>query len=289
MIFLHELGHSMGLSHGRKSDSDWKSPRSLDHGAAYGVDGKFGTIMGKLHPKQLFKFSNPNAICYDDGEESLPCGIPVGRPNSADAVSALNTAAPFVAGFFRSVDEVSVGLKRPQPIPWGENLVRNTEFEFEDTGDFELPVFPHWRPTGDGEWLALWPVFLHPHVHWHDVVREHNGIRVDQRETPQSGVTQDLEVARITPQRPYRLSVTAVLSERNSEDVVHIDLRATLADGSQVEYRVSGEVHGRYFTEISGIIYLDLPQAPEAMTLSVHGPAPELDLTIAHVGLFPVW
>ena len=78
----HELGHNFGLAH------------SAEVGEAYGLfrwsrghspDAETGTIMAPGRDVLGGVFSDPHRDC-----EGAPCGVPVDRPDGADAVASLN-------------------------------------------------------------------------------------------------------------------------------------------------------------------------------------------------------
>ncbi len=89
----HELGHNLGLAHDREnSQVQGKYPYSF----AWGIDGRFGTIMSYKSPK-VGKFSGPNLIC--DTQNDV-CGYPATDPQRAsDQVTSMNQTAPTAATF----------------------------------------------------------------------------------------------------------------------------------------------------------------------------------------------
>lgn len=99
ITFAHEAGHNMGLAHSR-AQGDTGGVRYA-YGIGYVVNGSFGDIMSyawDFGAKQLSLFSNPNLTC-----NSVPCGVPEGNANQADAAKALNNVRTEVAGFYPTV------------------------------------------------------------------------------------------------------------------------------------------------------------------------------------------
>ncbi len=99
VTFAHELGHNMGLGHSNAQNSSggiWRWARG--HGE-YGI---FVTIMGYQsafgYPDRVPYFSNPDiSEC-----KGRPCGVPIGQPDEANAVEALNRVATQLADFRES-------------------------------------------------------------------------------------------------------------------------------------------------------------------------------------------
>lgn len=99
IVFAHEAGHNMGLAHSR-AQGDTGGAR-YPYGIGHVVNGSFGTIMSyawQFGATQLGFFSNPNLTC-----NSLPCGVPEGNANQADAAKALNNVRAEVAAFYPTV------------------------------------------------------------------------------------------------------------------------------------------------------------------------------------------
>ncbi|WKB50585.1 RICIN domain-containing protein [Eleftheria terrae] len=91
----HELGHNMGLSHSRRQ-GDTGGARYA-YALGHGVDRLFGTIMTYaflFNAPRIPQFSNPRQTC-----KGVPCGVPEGQPEQADAVKALNNVRTELANF----------------------------------------------------------------------------------------------------------------------------------------------------------------------------------------------
>lgn len=98
----HEIGHNMGLMHSR-AQGDTGGVR-YRYGLGHVVNGSFGTIMSyawEFNAPQVTLFSNPNLTCM-----GVPCGVPAGESNEADAARALNNVRDEVAGFMASAPSV---------------------------------------------------------------------------------------------------------------------------------------------------------------------------------------
>ena len=86
--FAHEIGHSLGNVHDREY-SNFAGRFSDSY--AYGIAGKFGTIMSYKSPS-LMLFSTPKLATQCKGG---PCGY----AGSSDQSKTINTTAPVVANF----------------------------------------------------------------------------------------------------------------------------------------------------------------------------------------------
>lgn len=117
----HEIGHNMGLNHSHRQgpDEGYDGGTLYPYGLGHGVDNLFVTVMA--YPRyfstrnQIGKFSNPRIRCVD----TVPCGVPEGRPLQADAVKAVNNVKDKLAAFRPTVggggsdnDVVENGLYR---------------------------------------------------------------------------------------------------------------------------------------------------------------------------------
>ena len=108
LTMAHELGHSMGLAHSRKQ-GDTTGTRYA-YGLGHGVDDLFGTIMtySWLYTNRangrVARFSNPNISCL-----GVPCGIPAGQSDQADATLAINNVKTELAAFRSAISQSSTG------------------------------------------------------------------------------------------------------------------------------------------------------------------------------------
>ncbi|ABC31145.1 protein containing QXW lectin repeats [Hahella chejuensis KCTC 2396] len=94
-VFAHEVGHTMGLNHSRRQGD--QSGSRYRYGLGHGVDGVFGTIMTYewlFNAPKVAKFSNPRVQC-----NGLPCGVPAGQSQEADAAQAINNVRNEIAAF----------------------------------------------------------------------------------------------------------------------------------------------------------------------------------------------
>jgi hypothetical protein len=89
VTFPHEVGHNMGLAHNWGQGGAGQGRYSYGNG--YGVPQSFGTVMSYISPS-IARFSNPNQTC-----NGVPCGIPEGQAQPADASRALNNVRGEVA------------------------------------------------------------------------------------------------------------------------------------------------------------------------------------------------
>ncbi len=95
--FAHELGHLLGNMH--EVEYSGGSQGLYPYSYAWGVQYKFGTIMGYTTPK-LMLFSTPNLATECKGE---PCGYPEGHVHASDQVRTINATAPYMAKYKESL------------------------------------------------------------------------------------------------------------------------------------------------------------------------------------------
>lgn len=106
LTLAHELGHNMGLAHSRKQGDTTGSRYA--YGLGHGVDGLFGTIMtySWLYTNRangrIARFSNPDISCL-----GVPCGVPAGQAQQANAALAINNVKNELAAFRSAVSQSS--------------------------------------------------------------------------------------------------------------------------------------------------------------------------------------
>lgn len=97
ITLVHELGHNMGLNHSWLQDN--KGGGTFSYALGHGEPGLFSTIMGNPGlfgvSNSEYVFSSPALQC-----KGRPCGVAIGQPNEADAVSALKVTVPQIADFY---------------------------------------------------------------------------------------------------------------------------------------------------------------------------------------------
>lgn len=99
--FTHEIGHNLGNVHDREySNATGKFPYSY----AWGISGKFGTIMSYYGPSVML-FSTPALATQCVG---TPCGFAEGDAKASDQTRTINYTAPFVAGYRSATVSVPV-------------------------------------------------------------------------------------------------------------------------------------------------------------------------------------
>jgi len=107
-VVAHELGHNMGLTHSRRQ-GDTGGTR-WGYALGHGVDGVFASTMA--YPQSFGTtwaptLSNPRTNC-----RGVPCGVPAGQSQEADATLALNNVRDEISDFFpEAQNEVTYKLK----------------------------------------------------------------------------------------------------------------------------------------------------------------------------------
>ncbi len=107
-VVAHELGHNMGLNHSRRQGNTGGT--RWGYALGHGVDGVFASTMA--YPQAFGTtwaptFSNPRTNC-----RGVPCGVPAGQSQEADATFALNNVRQEISDFFPEAQrEVTYKLK----------------------------------------------------------------------------------------------------------------------------------------------------------------------------------
>ena len=116
-VFAHELGHNMGLLHGRTNDAG-NLPHPYSHGYTFRHRGvQYSTIMDTA--QGLPRFSNPRQLFPND--LGVPLGVPGETPTSrpdgpADAARSLNETAATIANFRSSATKCHYDLPSPTDV-----------------------------------------------------------------------------------------------------------------------------------------------------------------------------
>jgi len=90
--FTHEIGHNFGNVHDREY-SDF--PGKFDYSYAWGINGKFGTIMS-YHGPTVMLFASPKLETQCAG---TACGFAEGTVNASDQTRTINYTAPMVSRY----------------------------------------------------------------------------------------------------------------------------------------------------------------------------------------------
>ena len=97
ITFVHELGHNLGNVHDREHSH---SPGIYSYSYAWGVNGKYGTIMSYYQP-MVNKFAGPDLTCTSEGD---PCGYDQSDvARASDNVLTIKQTAPITASFMPKV------------------------------------------------------------------------------------------------------------------------------------------------------------------------------------------
>ncbi|MCQ8104362.1 zinc-dependent metalloprotease [Methylomonas sp. SURF-2] len=99
--FTHEIGHNLGNVHDREYSS---FAGKFNYSYAWGVGGKFGTIMSYYGPSVML-FSSPTLTTQCAG---TPCGFAEGNSKASDQTKTINYTAPLVAGYRPNMVSVPV-------------------------------------------------------------------------------------------------------------------------------------------------------------------------------------
>ena len=126
----HEIGHVMGLGHSYAQDEVGTFRWSRGHGVA----DQFATIMAYASAygfaSGIDKFSDPEGDC-----EGSPCGVDIGQPDGADAVTTLNATRFQVANFAESQpDSDEDGFVDPVDA-FPEDASEHLDSDGDGTGD----------------------------------------------------------------------------------------------------------------------------------------------------------
>lgn len=151
LAMAHELGHTMGLTHSRKQGDT--SGARYAYGMGHGVDNSFATIMTYeylFNAPKVAKYSNPNIQC-----NGIPCGVPEGYSNSADAARAINNVRSEMASFYPT-KVYNDGLSAGQSINAGQSLVsRNGRYRLSMQTDGNLVIYnPNGPIWSSGTWRS---------------------------------------------------------------------------------------------------------------------------------------
>lgn len=170
----HEIGHLLGLGHSYRQSNvgtfrwsrghflrDGQEPQIENVGE---VDRAAATIMAYGAHEKAYRFSDPDALCA-----GLPCGIPVGAMNSADAVGSIQITRFAVAANRNGyADSDGDGFVDPgdafanDPDEWsdhdadgvGDNADRDDDGDGIEDSEDAFPLNPAEWADADGDGIG---------------------------------------------------------------------------------------------------------------------------------------
>ncbi len=260
--FAHEIGHNMGLRHSRAQGD---VGNIFEYGLGYGVDYTFSTIMAYnqvFNASRIDRFSNPRQTdCYD-----LPCGIPEGDPNSADAVAAIEAVSSQVADFMPSKTNEQSDPATLVPVV-NNNLVANPSMEASTSP---------WKPFF-GANLNL--------DNKHRFTGE-SSLRASNRPYFYSGVYQDI-TNRVQVGGEYNISAAMKLGHNGSENG-QMAIGINDENGYRYHYFNGIGINGDQWNTIESTFSLKESREIKQVIVAFYGPRVENDLLVDQVNIVPV-